>query len=181
MSVAATVTVAPREISDLVYRVSRCAGCSSGTADLIAANVRFGEVFYGGAIEVFLTAVRNDALGPFIDAPDAVLTAEVDGAATVVFGAPVPLTAIAATIWQSALRGWAATGIDHGAVGAETLFESLAFTQLVPSGCREAVVAAERTRSVDGVQVSAEAFAKLYDDAKAFLVSEAVLDAAVPE
>ena len=55
----ATVTVAPREIHDLVYRVSRIAGCDPGTAERIAENVTFAEIHHGAAVRAFCEALGS--------------------------------------------------------------------------------------------------------------------------
>ncbi|MFT4866580.1 MAG: hypothetical protein ACI9N0_001898 [Ilumatobacter sp.] len=56
-----TISVAPREITDLVFRASRVAGCEASIADRIAADVRHSEVHHHCGLSEFLELVERDA------------------------------------------------------------------------------------------------------------------------
>lgn len=56
-----TMSVAPREITDLVFRASRVAGFEASIADRIAADVRHSEVHHHCGLSEFVELVERDA------------------------------------------------------------------------------------------------------------------------
>ena len=112
------VTVAPREIHDLVSHASRVAGCDPGTADRIAHNVTCAEMCFGAGASAFRDALDAADLprSAWSAAPDAVLAAEVaaragdEGVAT--FRVDTPFAAVVGTLCQSLERGVAVVDID---------------------------------------------------------------------
>jgi len=176
-----TILVAPRELVDVVFRCGRVAGLDSGSADRVARNVTAAEVGYGGALEAFLDALGEPSrlVPEFVAGPDALAIAEVEarrsGSAEAVFSAPVPVAAVALDVDGVRGRGQGVSGIPDGADGSSTV------GRLVVGGGPEprAVDAgAHAAVARDGIRVDAEAFVGLSRFAHAFLVSEAVLDAA---
>ena len=179
-----TVTVAPREIHDLVYRASRVAGCDPGTAERTAENVTFAEIHHGAAVRAFCEALEAGDLpmSAWVTAPDTLLASEVAArngyTASVAFDPGVPLAAIAGTLRQSLERGVAAVGID-GRVRGDT---ALGVVEM--HSVNGEAVAASRARLADasdsahrrGVGVDRIWFSRLEAAAAGFLVSEAALD-----
>ena len=51
------VSVAPREIHDLIQRASRVKGCEASVAEKIASRITFSEVHNGGGINSWLQTV----------------------------------------------------------------------------------------------------------------------------
>lgn len=179
--VADTVLVAPRELVDLASRCARVAGLDAGSADRAAHNVTATEVGYGGALTAFLDALGDPArlVAEFVAGPDALAAAEVEarrsGSAEVAFRAPVPVAALGLAVDEVRGRGQGVSGIPDDADGSTTV------DRLVVGGEPEqrAVDAALHAAVArDGVRVDAAAFAGLTRFAHAFLVSEAILDAA---
>lgn len=180
----ATVTVAPREIDDLVYRAARVNGCDAGTAKRIAENVTFAEIHHGAAVRVFCEALESLDLtaSAWVTAPDALLAAEVaaraGSGASAVFDPPVPLAAIAATLHQSLERGVAPVGIDGRVRGDTTV--GVVELQRVDADAVTAIRArlgdARRGAHRLGVAVDRVWFRRLEAAAAGFLVAEATLD-----
>ena len=180
----ATVTVAPREIHDLVYRASRVAGCDPGSAERIADNVTFAQIHHGAAVRVFCRALDDVDLprSAWATAPDTLLAAEVaartGGAASAVFDPGVPLAAIVGTLHQSLERGVAPVGINGQARGDTTV------DVVEMHGVDDESAAASRERTADtrnnahrlGVVVDTIWFGRLEAAAGRFLVAEATLD-----
>ena len=54
------ISVAPREIHDLIQRASRVKGCEASVAERIASKITFCEVNYGGGINGWLQLVDDD-------------------------------------------------------------------------------------------------------------------------
>lgn len=184
---SATVTVAPREIHDLVYRSSRAAGCGAGIADRMAENVTFAEIHRGAAVEAFVAALVAGGLSasPLATAPDALAAAEVtarsDGEATVAFDPSVPLAGLAASLWHTLERGVHAVDLDPHATGASAIASIRLSTDHVDTDhANELVGSAIRARSGDafrnGVVLDRTWFAHLDLAAAEFLVAEATLD-----
>ena len=179
-----TVTAAPREIHDLVYRASRVAGCDPGTAERIAENVTFAEILLGEAVRAFCEAleVLDLPMSVWVTAPDALLAAEVAARTGTIaparFDPGVPMAAIAATLQQCLERGVAPVGID-GPVGGDTTVGVIAMHR--GDG---GAAAASRARLADarnvahrlGVVVDRSWFSRLEEAAAGFLVAEAALD-----
>lgn len=178
------VTVAPREIHDLVYRASRVARCDAGTAERIAQSVTFAEIHYGGAVGVFCDALAGGVVptSTWATAPDTVLAAEVSarthGHALATFDRDVPLAAIGATLSQCLTRGVTSDVIEHPALGNTTVHTVALFV------ADDAATATSRGRIADadhsahrlGVSVDAAWFTRLEAAAAAYLVAEATLD-----
>ena len=55
---ADAVNVAPREITDLVYRACRVAGCGASVSDTIAADVTYCEIHFASGIEGVLELIE---------------------------------------------------------------------------------------------------------------------------
>ena len=179
-----TVTVAPREIHDLVYRAGRVTGCDPGTAERTAENVMFAEIHHGAAVRAFCEALEAGdlRLSAWATAPDTLLATEVaartGGTASVAFDPGVPLAAIAGTLRQSLERGVAALGIDGQARGDTTV------GVVEMRKCDAGAMAASQARTADarrdayrlGVGVDRIWFRKLEAAAAGFLVAEATLD-----
>ncbi len=56
------VTVAPREVRDLVERCCRLAGCDPGTAAMAAERVTAAQIDSGDGVERFMTACDDGEL-----------------------------------------------------------------------------------------------------------------------
>jgi hypothetical protein len=175
------VTVAPREIGDAVRRACRVQRLDAGIADRVAANVRFGEIHGGGAVEAFVLAIGRGALSPFAAAPDLVAVAEVNtrraGSGTTSFDPPVAAVAVADALWQATQRGATCAEIEAGRLPPGELAE----LQLRATAVSTDVVAAfaDRTEAAGthGVIVGATWWAELERLASNFPVDEAILDA----
>ena len=180
----ATITAAPREIHDLVYRASRIAGCDPGTAERIAENVTLAEIRHGAAVRAFCEALETLELptSAWATAPDALAAAEVaarvGGTASATFDPRVPLACIAASIQHCLERGVATVGIDGKARG--DLMMAVAEMHTVDreseSATRARITEALRDAHRLGVGVDRLWFSKLEAAAAGFLVSEATLD-----
>ena len=179
----ATVRVAPREIHDLVYRVSRVAGCDPGTAERIAENVTFAEIHHGAAVSAFCEAIQALDLpaSAWATAPDALLAAEVvaraGGRASAAFDSPVPLAAIAGTLRHCLERGVAPIGI-HGRDPGDLTVSAVEMRTVDQaegaSGTRVAGTGRDAHRL--GVEIDRLLFSGLEAAADGFLVAEATLD-----
>ena len=184
----ATVTAAPRELHDLVYRASRVAGCDPGTAERIAENVTLAEIRHGAAVRAFCEALEAFKLptSAWATAPDALAAAEVaaraGGPAQATFDPEVPLACIAASIQQCLVRGVAAVGIDGDARG--DLMTAVAEMHTVDresaTAARAPITEALRDAHRRGVGVDELWFSRLEEAAAGFLVSEATLDEVEP-
>ena len=180
----ATVTVAPREIHDLIYRASRVAGCDPGTAERIADNVTFAQIHHGTAVRAFCRALDDVDLprSAWATAPDALLAAEVaartGGTASAVFDPGVPLAAIAGTLHQSLERGVAHIGINGQARGDTTVdvVEMHRVDDESAAASRERMADAHNNAHRLGVVVDRNWFGRLEAAAAGFLVAEATLD-----
>ena len=180
----ATVTVAPREIHDLVYRASRTAGCDPGTAERIAENVTFAEIHYGAAVRALCETLEAADLptSAWATAPDALLSAEIaarsNGTASATFDPPAPLASIAASLQQSLERGVASTGIDGRASGATTVGAvQLHFVGPQAGAASGAPIDGARSDAHRiGIGVDQPWFSRLEVAAAGFLVAEATLD-----
>ncbi len=176
---AETVTVAPREIHDLVYRVSRVAGCDPGTAERIAENVTFAEIHHGAAVPAFCEALdaADLALSEWVTALDVLLAAEVEarstGRATAEFASEVPLAAIAGTLHHCMERGMAPINLQGEPRGDEAVS---VVTLMVAAAGTEASIARITDAHRHGVRIDRQAFNQLEVAAAKFLVSETTLD-----
>ena len=54
------ISVAPREIHDLIQRASRVKGCEASMAERIASKITFCEINYGGGIDSWLFLADDD-------------------------------------------------------------------------------------------------------------------------
>lgn len=175
------VRVAPRELVDLAYRCGRVAGLDAGSADRAARNVTAAEVGYGGALGAFLDAMDDPErlAAAFRSAPDALAAAEVEarhsGSAEARLPGPTPVAALALAIDEVRGRGLDVSGIPDGA-DATTTVEVLEVGGAPQARAIDAATHVAVAR--DGLEVDAVAFGGLTDRAHAFLVAEAVLDAA---
>jgi len=176
-----TALVAPREVVDLVYRCARVAGLDAGSADRAARNVVAAEVGYGSAIGVFFQALGDSAVleQAFVDGPDVLAIAEVEarisGSAKARLPAPTPVAALALAIDEIRGRGLGVSGIPEDADGRTTV-DQLAVGG--PTQLRTVDSVAHTAAAREGVRVNAIALADLTGFAHAFLVAEAILDAA---
>lgn len=179
-----TVTVAPREIHDLVYRASSVAGCDAGTAERIADNVTFAEIHHGAAVRAFCAALETETLGAsaWVTAPDVLAAAELAarsaGIASVTFEPPVPLAAIAGTLQQSLERGVTHVGAGTGGRGASVV--STIDLRLADESAAAARLALTDDARADayrnGIAVERAWFSKLEAAAADYLVAESILD-----
>ncbi len=185
-----TVTVAPREIHDLVYRASSVAGCDAGTAERIADNVTFAEIHHGAAVRAFCAALETETLGTsaWVTAPDVLAAAELaarsTGIASVTFDPPVPLAAIAGTLQQSLERGVTHVGADSGARydtggrgdrAVSTI--DLRLADESAAAARQALIDDARADAYrNGIAVEQAWFSKLEAAAADYLVAESILD-----
>lgn len=191
-----TVTVAPREIHDLVCRASSVAGCDAGTAERIADNVTFAEIHHGAAVRAFCAALETETLGAsaWVTAPDMLAAAELAarsaGIASVTFDPPVPLAAIAGTLQQSLERGVTHVGADTGARddtggrddtgarGASVVSTiELRLADESATAARQALIDDARADAYrNGIAVEQAWFSKLEAAAADYLVTESILD-----
>jgi len=180
----ATVSVAPREIHDLVYRASRLAGCDPGTAERIAENVTYAEIHHGAAVSAFYDAIGALDLpaSAWATAPDALLAAEVaartGGRASAAFDSPVPLAAIAGTLRHCLERGVepiAIHGRDRGDL-VVSVVEMRTVDQEGEGATGARVASTGRDAHRLGVEVDRLLFSGLEAAAAGFLVAEATLD-----
>lgn len=182
----ATLTVAPREIRDLVYRASRVAGCDTGAAERIARHVAFAEMHHGAAVQAFCSALETGALAtsPWVSGPDAVSAAEIEarrcGSASLTFEPAAPLASIAATLMQCSERGVVAdaAGADanaHG--GTEVAAVEMRLAGQAAVSARQARLAKARDAAHrHGIAVERDWFGRLEAAAAAYLVAESTLD-----
>ncbi len=179
-----TVTVAPREIHDLVYRASSVAGCDAGMAERIAHNVTYAEIHHGAAVRAFCEALETLALptSAWVTAPDALASAELAardrGTASVTFKLPVPLAAIAGTLQQSLERGVASTGADADA-RADTTVSAIELHLIddPAASTRSALNDDARANAYrHGIAVEQAWFNRLEAAAADYLVAESTLD-----
>ena len=179
-----TVTVAPREIHDLVYRASCVAGCEAGMAERIAHNVTFAEIHHGAAVRAFCAALEADALSTsaWVTAPDALAATEFaarnGGIASAAFEPPVPLAAIAGTIQQSLERCVAPARIDADARGDSAVGTiALCLIDDEAASARRALIAGARDDAYRyGIDVAQTWFSRLDAAAATYLVAESTLD-----
>ena len=179
-----TVTVAPREIHDLVYRASCVAGCEAGMAERIAHNVTFAEIHHGAAVRAFCEALEADVLSTsaWVTAPDALAAAELaarnGGISSATFGPGVPLAAIAGTLQQSLERGVAPTRIDADARGdtAVGTIELRLIDDQAVSARRALIADAHNGAYRYGIAVERIWFSRLEAAAATYLVAESTLD-----
>ncbi|MDG2428450.1 MAG: hypothetical protein P8M16_08490 [Acidimicrobiales bacterium] len=171
------VLVAPREVHDLVFRCARVAGLDVGAADRVGRNVTFAEVHLGEAVNCFVS-VLNDSVRLLTEydlGPDVLVSAEVEaknaGSASVVFGVPTPLAALASVIADIEGRGIGVDGVPEGATGATVVERLQIGGPALPAGLANTTRAAR-----DGLVMNSETFDALNVAAREFLVAESVLD-----
>ena len=173
----AQMLVAPREVHDLVFRCARIAGLDVGAADRASRNVTYSEVHFGAAVATFASELADPQRleSEYGTGPDALALAEVEarvkGIGSVVFGTGVPLAALASGIAEITGRGLGVGGVPAGATAA-TLVEALQ----VGGPAIPADDAAGDRAAREGLVVDRVAFSALTEAAKAFLVSEEILD-----
>ena len=179
-----TISVAPREIHDLVYRAVRIAGCDPGTAERVAESVMVAEVWHGSAISALCDARTSVDLTASVwaTAPDELLGAEIDlragGGGTAAFDPGVPLAALAGTLWHCLTRGVLVDGIDYEARGDCTVrVVELREARGEAAELMARFAAAVRVAHRDGVEVDRSSFEQLERAARGFLVTESTLDA----
>jgi hypothetical protein len=105
------VPVAPREIVDIVYRASRLAGCSSSSAQQLAADVAHCETRCGEGLATWLVLRNlNTDLNAMVERSalvwDALARAQTSGAADVHLGGPIAHLAVCRALAVAARRGW---------------------------------------------------------------------------
>ncbi|GIT00366.1 MAG: hypothetical protein CM1200mP26_20780 [Acidimicrobiales bacterium] len=170
--------VAPREVHDLVFRCARIAGLDAGAADRAGRNVTYS----GGALRwcsshLCLRAGGSTAtaLGEYGNGPDALVLAEVEarakGIGSAVFASGVPLAALGSGIADITGRGLGVEGVPIGATGT-TLVDVLQ----VGGPAMPVDDAAGSRAAREGLVVDRAAFSALTEAAKAYLVSETILD-----
>ena len=169
--------VAPREVHDLVFRCARIAGLDAGAADRAGRNVTYSEVHFGGAVATFASVLADPQrlLAEYGNGPDALVLAEVEararGIGSAIFAIGVPLAALGSCIAEITSRGLSVEGVPIGATGT-TLVDVLQVGGPAMPVDDTAGVRAAR----EGLVVDRAAFSALTEAAKAFLVSEAILD-----
>jgi len=186
------VTLAPREIQDLVYRCCRVQGVDPGTADRLAENVLHAQIHRGPVIETFLAVLeRSDVsasevadLTRLSSAADKIELAEaaavIEGRATVTFESTVPLLALSHSLWLAAERGTASVGISATAPGVEPV-SSIEFVRKALDQPTQAAAFGRHLRAhQQGLPVAAPSLARLESRAARFLVAEATLDTIAP-
>ena len=166
--------VAPREIVDVVYRAARVAGVSAGTANELAEASLFAEVHLGAGLGVACDSVCENPMnrGP-IEAYLALLAAEgelADEPVTVLMPPGTTTATIARQVDALARRGITATH-GSGIIDTVTLSAGTAGAERYDNEPMETALAT-------GIEVDDTLWACLEETAAAYLVAEALLDAA---
>jgi len=178
-----TVTVAPREVVDLVHRASRGHGCNADLADRLAAEIAFCEVHHGGGLAAWAGLIDAgsgrlaDAARSSLRLAAAEVVARSAGAATIDFDPPLPLAVIARSLRDLERRGVRCAPATGGLTGTDLV----ARLDLADGG----PATARTSRSDDrmqaalrgGLVVDRTLWQRVSDAADGFLVSEAILDA----
>lgn len=181
-----TVVVAPREITDLVDRASRVAGCTADEAARIAADIAACEIDHGGALAAWLDLHARGALraaaAAALTVESAALDAAAGAAARVTFADAVPYALLARALDALARRG-IVPAEPLAAVSGGDPVESI---ELVGRGSADAFVCADSGAADDrrraalerGIDVDRTEYERLEAVAACSLVAEADLDAA---
>ena len=177
--------VAPREIVDLIYRASRVWGCGASAADRVAAEVAFCETHHGGGLAAW-TALVDDGperltesvLSSYrIDLVAALARAK--GVSQADWKPPIPFALVAGSIRSCALQGlnWSQSPVEPMGTDLVSTME------LSIAECSDVLTDqfAERSSAAlaEGILVDRMLWFRLDQEAARFLLSEAVLDAAV--
>lgn len=191
------VTVAPREIKDLVFRCCKVSLIDAGTAAKIAGNIVHSEIFYGGAVNWFCGVPQSQqAAQTGIQTWTASLPRMPKAQSVVVIRLEdkVPMFAVALEAYELACRGTlcanyfeldeSSNTIKMTRPGQGTLTE-LRFSAIPDSASSVALQGlgdwyAEKKQNafVQGLNVEPIAFEKLTNMASGYLVSESLVDAA---
>jgi hypothetical protein len=174
--------VAPREITDLVYRSCRVVGLSAGVAQRCAANVTHGEIHRGNSVLAFLDALAqgDESVRSFASAADRLESVEATGRFTVAFDEPVALAALSASLEQAASRGFVPQ-VAATVPGNEILAGIDFLHHQVPDQARRDAVAREYRAMSEGLVFAIEQLQALESSAARFLVAESFIDSAVGE
>jgi len=182
---AGALSVSPREVVDMVHRASRVEGCSAGLADRVAADIAFCEVHHGAGIAAWLGLVDR-SLAHLVEAVRsayrldlAVIEVRATGAGRQAWEPAIPFALAARSLYELAGSGVRWAGEPDGVSGTD-LLDSV---DLVAGECRAGGPDpfSERSRSAlaSGLTVDATLWSRLEVIAADFLMSEAVLDAAM--
>lgn len=178
-----TVVVAPREIVDLVFRASRVRGCDASVAERVATSIAYCEGQYGGGLAAWAEIVSGPR--PLVEAAAASFTVDLAIVDTlrnqrgrVEWDPPIPAAFIAEAIADAQRRGlsWR----DHPPrITGTTPIDAVEF---VPATGADAPDPPAREQTVahlsNGIAINASLWTSISRQADAFLLSEAVLDAA---
>ncbi len=171
--------VAPREIVDLVYRCCRMASLDPGSADVIARAAAEAEL---SGLEGLADCVRHHtsgSLGAVVDALRAIDVAEVSVRAS---GEPVTVdfeSSVAGSLLNRRLRQAQGRSVVSVPAAQGTQVDGVRLSRR--DAPTVAIEAPSRRGYVEGVEVDSAVFEAATRIAASFLVSEAVLDAAIPE
>lgn len=169
--------VAPREIVDIVYRCCRVANVDPGSSDDIAQAVAEAELVGTAGLAGFLSHHAAGSLDDVAVALRAIDVGEVQVRAT---GEPVSIdfdSSVARPLLIRRLRQAQARAVASAPTGPDTYVDGIHLTNEASTRS----VNAPRRGYAGGVEVDTEAFEVATQIAREFLVSESVLDAAVPE
>ncbi len=171
------VIVAPRELTDYLWRAARLAGADAGTAARFARHLTEAHVDLGEGVGVALEALDSTpALSRYAEAVAALERAEralqTASSHVMEFSEPMPL----GLLWGPGLE-CRVRGIRRPArPGHELASERLHEVELINR--EPGAVPYRQWAHRDGVPVPADEFDELIARTKSFLVSEQLLDAA---
>jgi len=174
--------VAPREITDLIYRSCRVVGLSAGVAQRCAENVTHGEIHRGNSVSAFLDVLTqgDESVRSFATAADRLAPVEATGQVTVAFDEPVALAALSASLEQAASRGFVPQ-VGATVPGNEISVGIDFVRHQVPDQVRRDAAAREYQAMSEGLVFAVEQLQALESSAARFLVAESFIDSVVGE
>mgnify|MGYP001824557232 CR=1 FL=1 len=185
------LTVAPREVADLVYRAARVTGVASGAARQIARAALFSEIQLTGALEPVVDRLVGGHAPALGVVPLARLEAIGHEAGPEIgLAEPVTVADLAEPAWRAAMRGFLVSfecGDGEVRPMSEWLRVGRAGLVVVAMSGAAGSVDAELVRRVEqreaaahrlGLDVDPTTWSALVGVAAGYLIPEATLDAA---
>lgn len=172
-----SVLIAPRELTDLVYRCARINGCDAGSAPLLARSVTFAQVHGHQGARVFLEldiAATADLIAAYGQMTLGEIQARSGVEVELTFDPPVADALTTLARFEAVRRGAGVVDL----VVADGALSSLTLGPSEPIPAVEQANAERQARvELEGLEIDRGLFDELNRRAVGFLVSEAVLDA----
>ncbi|CAI8345541.1 MAG: Uncharacterised protein [Acidimicrobiales bacterium AG-410-I20] len=169
------VSVAPREIHDLIQRASQVKGCEASVAERIASRITFSEVYNEGGINSWLQIATGEAgaLNETFRLSQVLDSVPSEDSSSFVWDPPISFAFLSEPLDLLRSHGFA-WSCEPEAINGESLIECVRLTEEIPvdnSPPKKLTNAFS-----EGVKVSESDWKDLTDIAANFLLSEKILD-----